>query len=206
MAYWRESFNGNRMSPKWRATRYSTGGELDGVWTREVRDHKLYWHPLSSGTESMYFGEWLSLPVNSPGDIIVDAVIRGKGYGGAPNGFIGVGFNQVAASRVLYGAQLNFPASVFAAFYGTNNLAIWPWPGFPSKIYMMTAESDLICSLRVVRQGGYMTIYINGYCVAQYAYAPTITTVEIYSTWQHLQIQEDHWLHNLTVWPREAVL
>ena len=203
---WIDDFEGNRLSKKWVATRLSMGGQNDGVWTREVKNSKIYWIPTSSGTETGYFGEWLSLPVNAIGDIIVDMVARGRGTAGVPNGFIGVGVNQTALTRVRYGVQMNFPAAVTPAIYATNNAAFVYWPGFPSRFAQYYSTSDAIAKFRVVRKNGYLFLYINNIFAGQYAYAPAITTVDIYSTWQTGQLAEEHWVDYIKVTPESVVL
>jgi len=202
----RYTFPDNKLPYGWTATRYSFGGQNDGVWTRDIKNNKIYWHPTSSGTETGYFGEWLSVPVNAIGDINVEATVRGRATGGAPNGFIGVGINQSAVSRVKYGTQLNFPGAISVAMYGTNNIVFTPWPGRPGQSTVSGLGADYISNMRVVRKNGYLFLYSNSFYLGQYAYAPAITRVDIYSTWQTGQLLEDHWLQDLAITPSSVVL
>jgi len=210
MSYWRESFKGNRMSPKWRATRWSLGGQLTGVWVQEVRDGKLYWKATSHGTESDYWGQWLSIPVNAVGDIIVEAQTRLKGptAGGSP-GLVSVGINHsVAASVIRYGAATVHATNNY--FRGVIDYSNTPWPGLPSINQTRALGTDEITNIRIVRKNGYLHIYNKGIFMGSYAYATAISTVDlvftIYGSGAPANLDKEMWVHQLSVSPREAVL
>jgi len=191
----------NALSSKWVATRISIGGQNDGVLVRTIKDSKIYWKATSLGTEANYWGEKLSLPVNAPGDIIVEALIRHKTS--VVNNNMGIGVNQGAAiSWVRYGGSI-FDLSFFI---GLNNGGPTIFPGFPA----MTGQNRNIADsgsilIKTVRRNGYMFIYIDGLYVGSYVYAATITTVDIVVCWLNSLIPEN-WIDYIKVTPREVVL
>jgi hypothetical protein len=186
--------------------RYSSGGQNDGVWTRVIKDSKIYWSKVNRGTESSYWGEKLTLPVSAAGDIIAEASIRMKRISGQI-GRIAVGFNDTGTGGTIRnGAEiLNFGGA------GTTCLDSYvsgagpgPLPARPSQTYVLCSD-DIISNLRVVRKNGYLFVYSNGFYLKQAALAATITTVDIIAL-QFADIGSfDMWIDYISVWPREVV-
>lgn len=210
MASWIDDFEGNKLNPKWVATRISLGAQNDGVWTREIKDSKLYYRGVSGGTEGSYWGELLSLPVNALGDIIIECSCRQKlttAWNHSRFGPAGVNFTTAHAGQVSYG-----PCILTGA--GTNNLfggfiAGVPtnFPGFPSKNFITKGTDDIFLT-RLIRKNGYLFIYINGTFVGQGAYAAAITNVNIYSGWFQVAnpTGQERWVDWIKVWPSSVVL
>ena len=178
MASWIDDFEGNKLNPKWGTpTRFSGGGQLDGVYTYEVKDSKFFWQATSHGTENGYWGIWWALPVNAIGDIIVEARLRVRGIiGGGNSGGFGISINHNGANvGCRYGTGL-FSATG-AYFSGSNNYANTAWPGRPSKNQLGPLSTDEISDIRIVRKNNYMFLYNKGIFMGQYAYATAITNV-----------------------------
>ena len=205
MASWIDDFEGNKLNPKWVATRVSTGGQADGVWTREVKDSKVYWKSVNRGTESTYWGENLRLPVNAPGDIIVEAMVRLKstGAGTLPN--LCMGFNEVGASYIQRGV-LVYARTADMQKFGINGVFGTPFPSFPSKTYQQVPVTDLVDKFTIRRKNGYLFFYHDNLYVGSYAYAPTITTLDIRSLWYATEILVEYWIDWIKVTPSSVVL
>ena len=204
MSTWIDDFEGNKLSSKWIASRFSAGGQNDGVWLRQVVDSKIYWIGTSDGTENNWFGEKLSLPVNAVGDIIVNAVVRHKANGGT-NGILAVGVNQASMTdHVDYGVELLLTGG---AIYirGYNGITITTWPALPSKLQNNTGSIDYLAELKIVRKNNVMFLYINGTFVGSYSFNPTITTVDILSIW-HTNFTAQHWVDWIKVSPKSVII
>ena len=192
------------MDRRWATTRYSAGGQNDAVLTRIIADSKVYWKVASAGTESGYFGQVISLPVNATGDIIIEASIRHKnntdGYGG-----ISVGVNQTPSNGIKYGTVL---AAVLGtiSIAGLNNLVVIPFVAHPNMTRLDLPGGDVVSTIRLVRKNGYLFIYNYGYYIGSYAYAATITTVDIFNRWWNAAIAAERWIDWIKVWPKEVVL
>ena len=202
---WIDDFEGNKLDSKWISSRHSDGGQNDGVWTRRIKDSKVYWNGVNTGTENNYWGEILSLPVNAPGDISIEALIRMKRTDGV-YGSIGVGFNHANANAILkYGGVLFINASSPGYVAGENNTTLTPFPGFPSQLFQGSLGADIIMKIRVIRKNNYAFIYMGNLYVGQYAYANTITTVDIVNYWYFPLCNNERWVDYISVWPRECV-
>ena len=205
MASWIDDFEGNKLNPKWVATRLSTGGQNNGVWTREVKDSKIYWNGVNVGTETGFWGETLSLPVNATGDIIVEALIRQKRTAGTTTVF-GVGVNQsIITAETLNGVEIIWPGIGANWMYGRRTGATTTWPGMPSKTYQAFGQDD-IKRIRIVRKNGVLFLYGDSQFVGQGTYAPTITTVDISANWYQAQTGAEKWVDYIKVWPSSVVL
>ena len=206
MASWTDAWQGNARNPKWVSNRLSAGGQNTGVWYSDVKNGKLYWKGQTINTESSWWGENMSLPVNAPGDLIIEAELRLERVTGV-NRRMGVGFNQAGgATAVRYGTMLSWEGEM--RYCGMNALNRTPLPGMPVKSYITPGTSDQIIGLRVVRKNGYVFTYGNNTFLGQYAYAPTITTVDIINLLfvgaQDIDIEG--WCHLIRVWPSSVVL
>ena len=185
------------------ATRYSQGGQNNGVWTREIKDSKIYWVGTSIGTETGYWGERISLPVNAPGDIFIEAQLRQR-IPGAGNGRFSIGVNEDSASfQAKYGCVLAMGAGA-TAIWGTNNVIATLLPGFPGLAPSFIYPADFIAVCKIRRKNGYMFLYINEKYVGQYAYAPTITSVDIMAYFQNTPAVPK-WVDWLRVTPSSVV-
>ena len=202
---WIDDFESNKLDRRWVATRLSQGGQNNGVWTREVKDSKVYWVGVSVGTENGWWGEKISLPVNATGDIIIEASMRQKGNA-AINATIGVGFNFALLSYYpRYGCALFMPGAGANYKEGFNAGTATTFPGFPSKS-SQPASSDIISNVRVIRKNGYVFLYMDGLFVGSYAYAPAITTVDIMAAWYIAEVSSQKWVDWIKVWPSSVVL
>ena len=198
-----DDFEGNKLSRKWVATRYSFGGQNNGVWTREIKDSKIYAIPTSTGTESGFWGERFSLPVNAPGDITIKALIRQKRTSGAQS-YLLVGIDDTTMNTKSCGLGLLGGATNYKT--GFKVVGQTTFPGFPSKTEQISA-TDQLAELRIVRKNGYVFYYIDNLYIGQYAYANTIATVDIYFTWDQgaLGVVEK-WVDWIRVSPSSVVL
>jgi len=202
----RYTFPGNQLPYGWTATRLSAGGQNNGVWTREIKDNKIYWVGVGVGTESSWWGEKLSIPVNAVGDIIIDATIRQKANTSADSNF-GVGFNLLlVAYPIRFGTSLILPGAANNYKYSFNNASATPFPGFPSKTAQGPMGGDFISNLRIVRKNGYVALYMDNLLMGSFAYASTITSVDILSTWYIANISCQKWLQDLSIYPSSVVL
>ena len=202
MASWIDDFEGNKLSSKWVPTRYSQGGQNDGVWRREIKDSKVYWVAVSQGTEGNRWGEILTLPVNAPGDIIIEAPIRCKNA--ANYGQMGIGVNHA-----LYPSWERYGVTTYnegIRYVFGSNVGTWTsFPGFPSKTYMGTyPTTDYSSIFKVKRKNGYIFLYADEKYLGSYAYAPTITTVDIIAWWNAIGVE--HWIDWIKVTPSSVVL
>jgi hypothetical protein len=203
---WIDAFQGNKRNDKWQSNRISDGGQNTGVWYSQVKNDKLYWKGQTINTESSWWGENISLAVNAPGDIIIEAEVRLKRVTGL-NARTGIGFNQGATTSGLrYGTAIHWEALMY--LLGVNVGGATPWPGRPSQSYLTPGTSDQIALMRVIRKNGYAFLYTNGYYVGSYVFAPTITTVNIVNVLHNgaQDIDIERWIHWVRVWPREVVL
>jgi hypothetical protein len=206
MSYWRESFKGNRMSSKWRATRFSQGGQLDGVWTREVRDGKLYFKPVNVGTEASQWGERLYLPLNAPsgGDFIIEADWRIKVSAGCTF-YPGVGVNS-SGGAVMNGVRTYAGFAANSYLGGASNITFpLPWPGFPSQ-QVQPLPSDTNVRMRIVRKNGIVHLYGDNKYVGSYAYSNAITSLDLWLITNTNSYSIEIWVRQVSVWPKEAVL
>ena len=174
-----------------------------------MSDSKLHYIGVSRGTETGYFGEILSLPVNATGDIIVEAEVRQRRLAASSYGLFGVGVNQSATFQIRYGVHASLAGTGNYYREGRNNAAYCTWPGFPSKIQQNSGLTDILSRCRVVRKNGYMFLYIDGFYVGQYAYATTITTVDFlflirFDTGTFYN--NEAWAHWIKVTPSSVVL
>lgn len=201
---WIDDFEGNKLSHKWVATRYSSGGQYDGVWIKEVNDSKLYIKPTSVGTESAYWGEYTSLPVSATGDIKIDAHIRQKRNSGSSS-LLGVGVNQSVGNNLKYGVSMIFGGGVVNYLIGNNNFVQTPFPARPTKTYA-ALSADQILSCRIVRKNGFLFLYGNSFYLGQYAFAATITTVDIVFVQYQNDLGGERWIDWIKVWPASVVL
>ena len=201
-----DDFEGPKLSHKWVATRYSQGGQNDGQWLREVKNSKLFWKGLNAGTEAGYWGEWLSLPVNALGDIIIDTDIRLKRISGVGNYIFGVGFNQTANLIPRYGVmQLYTGGAIYC--HGRNNFSQTVFPAMSSKNqYGPVATNDCLLPARIVRKSNYAFLYIGGFYIGHFAYASTITSVDIVSMWQNGVFDSEMSMDVIRVTPASVVL
>lgn len=208
MASKRYTFPDNKLPYGWTATRVSLGGQNDGSWRRDIKDGKIYYVGLNAGTESNYWGEWLSIPVNAVGNIIVDATIRQKRNANTLGG-IGVGINQLAAaSGIRNGCELNFLGAARNYIRGMIAGVNTAWPGRPAQTIQALGDDELI-NLRVVRIAGassYVFLYIDNKYVGQGALAGTITSVDVLTTWGTGQLASEKWLQLLSITPSSVVL
>jgi hypothetical protein len=189
------------------ATRFSGGGEADGVWRREIVNGKLYWVGVNLGTESNWWGEDLALPVNAVGDIIIEAQIRYRHNTGL-EGLLGIGFNHAGFINgpVRYGMNLGYEGQneyFGSALAGGRTI----WPGTPEKDIMTPPTGDNTLTVRVLRRNGYVFYYANNFYVGHFAYAATITEVNIIN---HLRNTpgdetEQRWVDWIKVYPRSVV-
>ena len=205
--FWCDDFEGNKLNPKWVSSRFSQGGQNDGVWSRDIKDSKLHWIGTGGGTETIFWGEYLSIPVNAPGDIIIEALVRQKNIS-ASFGGLGVGFNQaVLTAETRYGCSLNIAGGVASVDRkGKNNTVDTPFPGFPSRNKVTMATSDLLTKFRIVRKNGYVFIYQNELFVGQYSYAPVITSIDMNAIWLTNQIGTDKFIDWIKITPSSVVL
>ena len=202
---WIDDFEGNKLSSKWVATRYSGGGQLDAVWTRVIKNSKIQWDGVSNGTETGWWGEYISLPVDAPGDIKIEALIRQKWYGGGGrNSNLGVGFGW-SVGNIVRGAILSLSYVSSNYKLGYNAGAGTPLPGFPSKTNVGPLGADIISKVVCNRRNNYMFIYVDDTFLGQFAYAPTITSVDISATWAPNDISCFKSCDYISVWPREVV-
>jgi len=203
----RYTFPGNQLPKGWLATRFSQGGQNDGVWTRDIKDNKIYWTATSVGTETLYWGEYLSIPVNATGDIIIEATVRQKRTGGADS-LLAIGFNYAPAiaGANRYGTELSFWGWSNNGKCGRNNGVRTPFPGRPATNFVVPLGVDIVSMMRVVRKNGNVFLYIDGTFVGQYAYAPTITTVDIIAQWYVNHFPVEKWLQDLSIYPSSVVL
>jgi hypothetical protein len=202
---WIDDFEGNKLSHKWVETRLSDGGQNDGVWRREVKDSKLYAVGVNGGTEAGFWGANIALPVNATGDIIIDAVIRHKANASL-NGNIGIGINQAGfAFDIRNGLRSGLAGGGSAYIRGFNATVPTPFPCMPSKSFTGPLGADLISPLRIVRKNGYVTLFINGQYVGQFAYAPVITTVDIVFLWRTNEVSSEKWVDWIRIYPRSVV-
>jgi hypothetical protein len=201
---WIDDFEGNKLSRKWVATRYSQGGQNDGQWLREVKDSKLYWSLVNGNTEGGYWGNVISLPVNAVGDIIIEAMVRRKH---TPQfGFIQIGVNNPSPpvnNNVRYGVAL---AGAGQQVSGTNNYGLTAFPGFPAKNNILLNQTDSLSKMRIVRKNGYLFLYDYGIYVGSYAYNVTIQSVDIFVGWFMNNPVSDYWVNYVKVWPESVVL
>lgn len=203
---WIDDFEGNKLSSKWVATRFSVGGEADGVWLREIKDSKLYWVGVNLGTESNWWGEELALPVNAPGDIIIEAMIRFRRTAGL-EGVLGIGFNSIGAisGPVFYGVNLGYEGA--NEYYATNAGGRTIWPGSPEKDIMTPPTGDNLLHVRIVRRNGYVFLYANNFYMGHYAYALAINDVDIINHLRNTPGDEtmQRWVDWIKVYPRSVV-
>jgi len=204
MVSWIDDFEGNKLNPKWVATRISGGGQNNGVWTREVKDSKLYWKPTNSGTESDVWGEKLSLPVNVPAgtDIKVEATWRIKisGVGGF---YPGVGMDST--NYVLNGVQTYAGAAGNPYLAGKSTVGATNWPGFPSR-NNIPLPSDVIVPMRIVRKNGYVFLYGYGMYIGSYSNNNAISNVNINLNAITTMLAIEIWLDWIRVTPSSVVL
>jgi len=203
--FWCDDFEGNKLNPKWVATRYSQGGQNNGVWTRDIKDSKIYWKPTSGGTETGWWGEIISLPVSAPGDIRIKAQIRQKRSAGSESR-LGIGVNQSAGISVKYGLEMDPTGYAVQYFWGRNNFGQTAWPGFPSKVSNPTPSGDTIIIVTIVRKNGYLFIYGNNKYTGQNAYATSISTVDLVFLVQQADITHEKWIDWIEVTPSSVVL
>ena len=205
-----DAWQGNKRNFRWQSNRLSAGGQNTGVWYSNIKDGKLYWKGQTTNTESSWWGEDMSLAVNAPGDITIEAELRLKRITGT-NRRMGIGVNQGAVpfpsnTTVRYGVLLSWEALLY--YYGLNAGGLTPFPGRPAQSSMTPGGSDYILNLRLVRKTGYIFLYGNNTFIGQFAYAPTITTVNIvnvlFTGAQDIDIEG--WCHWLKIWPKEVVL
>lgn len=177
------------------------------MWTREVKDSKVYWDGVNGGTESSWWGERISLPVNAPGDIIIEAQVRQKWYGGAGlNSIIDVAVNNTAVFMTRTGEGMSLGGASSNFRHGYNAGALTPLPGFPSRVYVGNLGADVITKFRIVRKNGYLFLYGEGTFLGQFAYAATITSVDILALWNIGAIACQKWIDWIKVWPSSVVL
>jgi hypothetical protein len=160
---------------------------------------------VSAGTESGYWGELLTLPVDAPGDIRIDAQIRQKwNAGGMARLGVGVNNAPLAGGAIRNGAQLT---TIGGPTYkeGLVALANRTFPGFPAMTGQNTGLADLISNIVVMRKNNYIFIYLDGLYVGQAAFAASITTVDIISSWNTGVFNVEKWIDYISVWPRECV-
>jgi hypothetical protein len=190
------------------ATRLSDGGQNDGVWTREVRDSKLYWRGTNAGTEAGYWGEKLSLPVNAPVDIIIEAAVRQRVTGGGAQRRLGIGFNHLLAATIIrYGVTFSNIGSEY--IIGSNAGAATPFPSRPVQNALGPFGLDTLSTFKIVKRNGYVFLYAkygSNYYLGQYAYAPAITSVDIIFTNAAGIIDAEKWVDWIKVWPASVVL
>lgn len=203
--FWRDDFNGNKLDSKWVPITFSVGGQFTGTFTRDIRDSKIGWLGAAGNTESDYWGDKISLPVNATGDIIITANMRERSavqFGG-----IGIGVNNPSPPPQRpprYGMSL---AGNLSQISGWNNYAITPWPAMPSKTYLNFNVTDYITEFKIVRKNGYIFLYIGDKYVGSFAYATTISTVDITASWyQAGHVNSQKWVDYVEIWPREVVL
>ena len=200
---WYDDFLGNKRNYKWVSKRYSQGGQNTGVWLTYVKDSKLYWTGVDKVTEGSWWGETISLPVNAPGDIIIEASMRIK-YGGNYCA-MALGINDPGTLMTNYGI-----ASYSEGLLKTgalNATAGTPFPGFPSMTQRFDNYTDFILNYRIVRKNGYAFLYANGTFIGQYAYANLITTVDIcFKRHAAGNTTGETWCDWISVYPREVVL
>jgi hypothetical protein len=158
----------------------------------------------SPGTESGYFGQWISLPVNAIGDIIIEALVR---YKRNTDGFatISVGVNQTPGNYIKYGSNLGAPGIGVVSLTAGNNFGAVIFPALPSKTRIDLPISDVVSVIRIVRKNGYVSIYNYGYYLGQFAYAAPITTVDIINNWHIIGITAKRWIDYIKVWPESVV-
>lgn len=202
MAAWTYDFEGNQLDRRFIRTRLSAGGQNNGVWSSDISSSKLYWKGTAQGTESDYWGEKISLPVNAPGDIEVDASIRIK-KGAGTAGLFGIGFNQ-NATLIRYGCELNVGA-LGIYLVGRNNTAQTALPGMPSKTSIGPLTTDVVSSLRVVRKNNYIFLYMDGRLIGQYAYATAITSVDLTALCYIAQFGHEYFCEWIRVSPSSVV-
>jgi hypothetical protein len=166
-----------------------------------IKDSKLYWAGVATNTESSYWGEDLSLPVNATGDIVIEAGLRQKDSGSVFSIFP-MGVNQGVLGLVRYGVE-----SSVSYWYGRNNGANVNLPGYPAHNYIGPHGLDVNYVARVVRRNNYLFLYIDKFYMGSYAFAAPITTVDIGSHWG-LGVNDwktERWIDYISVWPREVV-
>ena len=210
MASKRYTFPDNKLPYGWTATRVSQGGQLDGVWNRDIKNNKIYWTGVGGGTETGWWGEKLSIPVSATGDIIVEATIRQKSTTSL-NASFGVGFNHVlSAHPILYGCMLTLPGTAFNTKSGFNAGVLTAFPGFPSKNSQNSTVTDQLSNIRIVRKWsgatGYVSLYMDGLYVGAFTNAVTITSVNILSAWYQAGFGCEKWLQDLSIYPSSVVL
>ena len=205
MASWIDDFEGNKLSSKWVATRNSDGGQYTGVFTREVKDSKLYWNSTSWATETLRYGETIALPVNAPGDITIEALVRQKGV--VAYSVLGVGVNKTAGSLSVPSVRYDTGGGALNSVYGIDAaFLIGPLPARPAQGGISNISSDTIGLFKIVRKNGRMFWYGNGFYLKSLAYANTITQVDITATWMAGYIPSEKWVEYIKVSPSSVVL
>jgi hypothetical protein len=173
-----------------------------------VKNSKVSWVATGVGTEAGGWGEKISLPVNAPGDIIIEANLRLKRT--SAFAIIGIGVNHGAATTLpipRYGCQI-YDGPPNMALYGINNGAYTvPIPARPSQTNISVQNiADMVATARVIRKNNYLFMYLYGFYLGSYAFASTITTVDIVTSWWQPNVGEPSWCDYISVWPREYVL
>jgi hypothetical protein len=203
-----DDFEWNKLNPKWVSTRLSQVGELNGTWVREIKDSKIYWNGVNGGTETGHWGEKLTLPVDAPGDIKVEARIRHNNIQAGLYNMVGVGVNHLLSANgsMRYGVCMSRanigPVNLKAGF---NNSAGTPFPGFPSKLSQL-GPADVITDMKIVRKNGYMFLYFDNLYVGQYAYATTITSVDLVALFFQAVLNSPKYVDWVKVTPSSVVL
>jgi len=202
-----DDFEGNALNYKWVPSRLSLGGQNDGIWTRQIKNSKLYYNGVSQGTENSYWGEKLSLPINAwTGDMRIEAQMRLKYSGGPGNiAVLGMGVNEAPGSEIGNGVEVIFPGAGVIFLYGRLGGLSSNWPARPAQNQLNTTVTDFLASVVIVRKTGYLFLYCNGFYVGQGAIAGAINTIDIKNNWYQGQIGFERWVDYVSVWPREVV-
>lgn len=185
MASWIDDFEGNKLNPKWVVTRYSVGGQNNGVWTLEVKDSKLQFIPSDLGTESSWWGPLITLPVSIAAGQNFSVEYAGRWKELTPNNDMSqcyINLNDGVVLRGYAGYNDNWGATpgVFtASVTGMGNVT---YPGTPlGLIGTSYLPGDGVYTIRCTRRNNYVKTvveYGGGHLLGNFLYAGTLTSLQ----------------------------